>query len=194
MLKKKFFFFVVTVFALFTVLFFFGCNKNSIPDGFTVADAADPIGADDFDSKTDPLVKDTDNNNDTDAVTDDDDDDDEFIIGGEEEQKIFVPDAPVVRGIYVTANHAGIPDLFNRHLELCLKIGMNAMVIDIRTEDQITMKNWIPLADEWGISSNYLINAANVIQTLIDNDIYPIARLVTFKDRYTVNHRPDFYI
>jgi len=99
-----------------------------------------------------------------------------------------------LRGIYVTATQAGIPHLFLRNLNICIDNGLNAMVIDIRTEKEMTVKGWLPFADECGFSAPYIPDIASVVETLVEHGIHPIARLVTFRDDYTVKYRPELYI
>ncbi|MDR1663884.1 MAG: putative glycoside hydrolase, partial [Clostridiales bacterium] len=108
----------------------------------------------------------------------------------------FVAEPPEysARGVYVTANSAGIPERLDALAQLCAESGMNSVVIDVRTENEVTLKNWLPFADEWGVSQNYIPDAAELMQTLEANNIYPIARMVTFIDGYTVNYRPELYI
>ena len=106
----------------------------------------------------------------------------------------FYVNAPTVRGIYVTSNRAGGADYLQKLLDICHKSDINSMVIDVRTEDgDITFKG-IGLADELGISLNNIPNVRDTLALLKDNGIYPIARVVAFKDRKTHSFRPDLYI
>lgn len=104
------------------------------------------------------------------------------------------PEAFEARGMYITSNSAGIPDRMDKYVELCAASGMNAMVIDIRTENEITMTGWLDFADEWGITKNYIQDIKPVLALMEKNGIYPIARMVTFLDGYTSEFRPELYI
>lgn len=108
---------------------------------------------------------------------------------------VFTPEENVqARGIYMTSNSAGIPDRLDNLAAICAESGMNAVVIDIRTENEITMTNWIDFADEWGVSKNFMPDIEAVMTVLDENGIYPIARMVTFLDGYTAEFRPELYI
>jgi len=106
----------------------------------------------------------------------------------------FTAPAPTVRGIYVTSHRAGGGDYLQQLIDFCHQTGVNAMVIDVRTEKgDITFKG-MKMADDLGISVNNIPDIKAVIGKLKDNGIYPIARFVAFKDSNTVNFRPELYI
>jgi len=106
----------------------------------------------------------------------------------------FNAQAPTVRGIYVTSNRAGIPEHLQNLIELCHNSEINSMVIDVRTEDGIVTFKGMKFADDLGVSVNNIPNVHEMIALLKENGIYPIARLVAFKDRNTQSFRPDLYI
>ncbi|MFS0672005.1 putative glycoside hydrolase [Ornithinibacillus sp. 179-J 7C1 HS] len=98
------------------------------------------------------------------------------------------PDA--VRGIYVTGHSAG-GSRFNTLLDLVNNSDLNAMVIDIKDDHgYITFKpdEASPYAD---IGQNYIKDAQEMMKTLEENQIYPIARIVVFKDSVLAKNRPD---
>lgn len=100
-----------------------------------------------------------------------------------------------VRGIYVSAPRAGSSEHLPGLIELCKESGINAMVIDVRTEEgMVTFKGGIPIADEMELSTNIIPDIRQLIDTLIDNNIYPIARIVAFKDELNTETRPELYI
>lgn len=101
----------------------------------------------------------------------------------------------VVRGIYVTANRAGISSYFDALVEICTATEVNAMVIDVKTDKgEITFTNEIAMADELEISENIIPDIRGVIETLNENGIYPIARIVAFKDDGAWEKMPELYI
>lgn len=99
--------------------------------------------------------------------------------------------APVVRGIFATAHSAG-GARFQTLLDLIDETELNAMVIDVK-EDKglITYKIEHPLLQELGTMQPIIRNIDEVIQTLEEHDIYPIARIVVFKDTLLAEKRPD---
>ncbi len=114
----------------------------------------------------------------------------------EQEQINFEPKKEVVvsRGIYVTANRAGGTNYMNDLLAFCNSTEVNSMVIDVKTDKgEITFKG-IPQADEMGISENFIPDVPGLMKTLQDNNIYPIARIVCFKDNGAFEKFPELYI
>lgn len=98
------------------------------------------------------------------------------------------PDA--VRGIYVTGHSAG-SGKFKQLINLTENSNLNSMVIDIK--------------DDWGnltytpddsspykkIGKNYIKNPTQMLKTLEQKKIYPIARIVVFKDTVLATAKPE---
>lgn len=100
-----------------------------------------------------------------------------------------------VKGIYVSSSRAGISKYLDELINLCNTTEVNAMVIDVKTDDgSITFKNEIPIADEMGITKNHISDVRGLINKLNENNIYSIARIVAFKDNGALEKRPDLYI
>ncbi|MDW0117009.1 putative glycoside hydrolase [Sporosarcina thermotolerans] len=100
------------------------------------------------------------------------------------------PDA--VRGIYVTGHSAG-GARFERLLNLIGSTDLNAMVIDIKDDfGNLTYKpqEVSPLFD-LGIGKPYIKDPQNMLKTLEAEGVYPIARIVVFKDSVLAEQRPD---
>ncbi|WP_242986001.1 putative glycoside hydrolase [Oceanobacillus zhaokaii] len=98
------------------------------------------------------------------------------------------PDA--VRGIYVTGNSAG-GSRFESLVDLVDTTALNAMVIDIKEDHgNLTFKpeEGSPFAD---IAMNYISDPESMMKTLEEKQIYPIARIVVFKDSVLAKERPD---
>lgn len=98
------------------------------------------------------------------------------------------PDA--VRGIYVTGNSAG-GSRFDDLLSLVDSTDLNAMVIDIKEDHgnlTFTPDKDSPFAD---IAMNYISDPKAMMKTLEEKEIYPIARIVVFKDSVLAQERPD---
>ncbi|RXT08200.1 GTP-binding protein [Ammoniphilus sp. CFH 90114] len=111
--------------------------------------------------------------------------------GEEEEQAVShppfeYPDA--IRGIYVTGHSAGgqkFPDL----LKLVETTDLNAMVIDIKDDH-----GWITYKMEGDMepfSKPFMKDPKALVQTLSDHKIYPIARIVVFKDSVLAGQKPE---
>ncbi|UMZ74482.1 putative glycoside hydrolase [Natranaerofaba carboxydovora] len=97
------------------------------------------------------------------------------------------PDA--VRGIYLTGHSAG-GQRFDDLVELVDNSDLNSMVIDIKDDTgNITFKLEDTPYDDY--SRNYIGDPEEVLKTLEEHDIYPIARIVVFKDNVFTADNPD---
>ncbi|MBS4024391.1 MAG: putative glycoside hydrolase [Clostridia bacterium] len=107
---------------------------------------------------------------------------------GEVALNFLYPDA--VRGIYVTGNTVGVAR-FNRLLELVNSTDLNSMVIDIKEDlGYVTYRLKDTAFDD--ISKNYIKDPHTMMETLAENNIYPIARIVVFKDTVLANKKPEY--
>ena len=98
------------------------------------------------------------------------------------------PDA--VRGIYLTGHTAG-GSRFEEMVELVESTDLNAMVIDVKDDDGIiTFKvdDDHPFAE---MSRNFMGDPRELLEFLEEKGIYPIARIVVFKDTLLAKERPD---
>lgn len=98
------------------------------------------------------------------------------------------PDA--VRGIYVTGHSAG-GSRFEQLIDLIENSDLNAMVIDIKDDwGNITFQvdEDSPYAE---FAKNYISDPEQMMKVLEEKQIYPIARIVAFKDTVLAERRPD---
>lgn len=98
------------------------------------------------------------------------------------------PDA--VRGIYVTGNSAG-GERFDSLLNLVDNSDLNSMVIDVKEDHgniTFTPEEGSPFED---IATNFISNPEKMMKKLEEKQIYPIARIVVFKDSVLAENRPD---
>ncbi|SET15500.1 hypothetical protein SAMN05216389_10679 [Oceanobacillus limi] len=98
------------------------------------------------------------------------------------------PDA--VRGIYVTGHSAG-GSRFGSLLDLVETTDLNAMVVDIKDDH-----GYLTFEPEEGspyeeIGQKYIHNPKEMMQELEEKEVYPIARVVVFKDTALAKKRPD---
>ncbi|MEH7252904.1 putative glycoside hydrolase [Neobacillus niacini] len=95
-----------------------------------------------------------------------------------------------IRGIYVTAPTIKKPQ-FNQLLSLINNTDLNAMVIDIK--DDHGNLTFIPDKNSpyYSVSRPYITNPASLMTTLKTNNIYPIARIVVFKDNVLSAKNPN---
>ncbi|AVQ98658.1 GTP-binding protein [Oceanobacillus iheyensis] len=98
------------------------------------------------------------------------------------------PDA--VRGLYVTGNSAG-GSRFESLVDMIESTDLNAMVIDVKEDNgNLTFKpeEGSPYED---IAKNFIDDPEAMMKTLEEKGIYPIARVVVFKDSVLAKERPE---
>ncbi|WP_214630058.1 putative glycoside hydrolase [Paenibacillus agaridevorans] len=101
------------------------------------------------------------------------------------------PDTPPIKGIYVTAHSAG-----GSRMESLLKLvddtELNSMVIDLKDDNgYITYPTTTPELLEIGTAKKYISDINGLMDTLKQHEIYPIARIVVFKDTVLAVKRPE---
>lgn len=100
-------------------------------------------------------------------------------------------DAPVVKGIYATAYSAG-GSRFNTLLKLIDDTDLNAMVVDIKDDrGYITYRTGNPELEAMGTTEKLIPDIGKMMAALNEHQVYPIARIVVFKDTVLANKRPD---
>ncbi|MDU0330015.1 putative glycoside hydrolase [Paenibacillus sp. 3LSP] len=100
-------------------------------------------------------------------------------------------DAPKVKGIYVTAYSAG-GSRMDQLVDLVDQTELNAMVIDIKDDlGNITYKTDNPDLIKWGKPQPFIRDIDALMARLQKHDIYPIARIVVFKDTILAKKHPE---
>lgn len=103
--------------------------------------------------------------------------------------KFEYPDA--VRGIYVTGPSAG-GARYDKLVKLIDQTDLNSMVIDVKEDfGKLTFKpdKDSPFAD---VSDNFIEDPRALLEDLEEKEIYPIARVVVFKDSVLAEQNPDW--
>lgn len=102
------------------------------------------------------------------------------------------PDAPAVKGIYVTAYSAG-GERLARLLQLLDTTELNSMVIDIKDDvGYITYKTDNASLQAQGEPKPFIRDIGKLMTTLKEHDVYPIARVVVFKDSILAKSHPEW--
>lgn len=108
--------------------------------------------------------------------------------------EVVVParvDAPKVKGIYVTAYSAG-GERLNKLINLLDSTELNAMVIDIKDDaGYITYKTDNPTLQKLGKPQPFIRDIDGLMERLNKHEIYPIARVVVFKDTILAKNKPE---
>ena len=96
-----------------------------------------------------------------------------------------------MKGIYVTSNSTQ-GDKIDQLIKYVKDAKLNAMVIDVKDDEgNVTMKfnTGNKLIDK---NSMDIADAKPLLKKLKDNDIYPVARIVTFKDTKLAKEHPEW--
>jgi len=96
-----------------------------------------------------------------------------------------------VKGIYVTGPVAGSGRM-SELTDLVNSTELNAMVIDIKNDEgNITYKMELPYASDMGACVRYVSDMPALIESLHEQDIYVIGRIVCFKDPVLAEAHPE---
>ncbi|PYI56429.1 putative glycoside hydrolase [Paenibacillus flagellatus] len=101
------------------------------------------------------------------------------------------PDAPIVKGVYATAHSAG-----GSRLQTLLKLlddtELNALVIDVKDDfGYITYDTGNAELAAMDTTKKIIADMPALMSTLREHDVYPIARIVVFKDTVLAGKRPE---
>lgn len=98
-----------------------------------------------------------------------------------------------VKGIYVSAYVAGSEDLMNNIITQIDNTELNAVVIDFKDDNgRITTNIDSPVFNEIDACDPFVADMAGLIQKLKSRNIYVIARVVTFRDPYLAEKKPEW--
>lgn len=110
----------------------------------------------------------------------------------EEKSKLIFPYPDAVRGIYVSGSAAGNSDRFSQLIKFVKQTELNTMVIDFKEDSGKLVyqpAKGSPLA---GAGSNKVRSIPSMLKRLEKERIYPIARIVVFKDSYLAQQKPEW--
>ncbi|WP_244244669.1 putative glycoside hydrolase [Marinilactibacillus kalidii] len=95
-----------------------------------------------------------------------------------------------VKGIFVTG-YSAAGEKMNSLVDMLNNTALNAMVVDVKDDHgnmMMPLDSDIDLINE---STQEVIDPKKLMDTMQENDIYPIARIVVFKDSKLAEDRPD---
>lgn len=101
-----------------------------------------------------------------------------------------------VKGIYVSGNSAGSSQI-DKLIELCNQTELNAMVIDVKSDNgYLTFSTDNPIIKQAGLipKSVPIKDIRALMNKLYENNIYPIARITTFKDNVIGSIYPEYML
>jgi len=100
----------------------------------------------------------------------------------------------VVRGIYVNAQAAGSSARFAALVDLADNSALNTFVVDVKERGEVSYASAVPLVGAIGSVRGDIENLPELLRTLRDHGIYPIARIVCFSDPVLAAARPELAI
>jgi hypothetical protein len=119
---------------------------------------------------------------------------DDPITGPESGRVDPVVRPAVVRGVYVNAQAAGLPDRMDALLTLAENSNVNTFVIDVKERGEVSYESGVALAREAGAERGYIPDLRALLMQMKEGGIYPIARIVCFYDPVLATARPDLAI
>ncbi|KAA9302331.1 MULTISPECIES: putative glycoside hydrolase [Aerococcus] len=97
-----------------------------------------------------------------------------------------------VKGIYLSATGMGTPKLLQDNINLIDNSGLNSVVIDVKSDwGSITT----PLESDNPLIGKFLdqtFDVKEMMKIFEDKQIYPIARITTFKDTFAAEEHPEW--
>ena len=99
-----------------------------------------------------------------------------------------------VRALYLNAWAAGSPRKLQKLIDIANQTEINAFVIDVKEGGEVSYASKVKLAQDAGAVRAHIRDIRSVLTKLKDNNIYPIARIVVFKDPVLAVARPEFAV
>lgn len=101
-----------------------------------------------------------------------------------------------VKSIYMTGHTLGWKTRFHELVQFIDETEVNAVVIDVKDDyGELTYKSSVPMVQE--LEADKVIRDKDFtgsMKLLAEKDIYPIARIVSFKDKTAASKRPDLAV
>jgi hypothetical protein len=106
----------------------------------------------------------------------------------------LVPKPDVVRALYLNAFAAGSSRKLTRLIEIANRTEINAFVIDVKEVGEISYRSGVSVAAQVGANRQYIRDVRGMLARLRQHDIYPIARIVVFRDPVLARGKPEWAI
>lgn len=127
-------------------------------------------------------------------ASDDGGQDDASVQDGKESEIIKRRDPVKVKGIYVSGPVAGIAKM-DSLIDLVDQTELNAMVIDIKNDEgKVTYKMQSDQVLELDAGVSYIRDIEELVSKCKEKDIYLIARIVSFRDPYLAEQKPEWAV
>jgi hypothetical protein len=99
-----------------------------------------------------------------------------------------------VRGLYLNAWAAGSPRKLAKLIDIASRTEINTFVIDVKEGGEVSYRSSVPLVAEIGADRQHIRDIRSVLAKMREHGIYPIARIVVFKDKVAADARPDWAV
>ena len=100
-----------------------------------------------------------------------------------------------VRGVYATGWIAGSSKWFPRLVDFIQRTQVNSIVIDVKDDEgTLSYKSNVKMVREIGADQAKIMDPTAMMRRLNEEGIWPIARIVAFKDPYLAGKRPDLAV
>ena len=99
-----------------------------------------------------------------------------------------------VRGLYLNAWAAGSSRKLDKLVGIAQRTEINTFVIDVKEGGEVSYRSSIPLVRQVRADRSYIRDVRALLERLRSAGIYPIARIVAFKDRTLAEARPEWAI
>ena len=99
-----------------------------------------------------------------------------------------------VRALYLNAWAAGSPRKLAKLIDMAERTEINAFVIDVKEGGELSYQSQVKLAREVGATREYIRDIRGLLAKLREKNIYPIARIVVFKDPVLAQAKPEFAV
>lgn len=101
-----------------------------------------------------------------------------------------LPSAPVVRGVYLTSWKAGNARFVDELLQFVETAGINAVVVDVKDDSgRVSF-----VSEAGGEASLAKFDPRELLERFRAKGIYPIARIVVFKDPFLAKYSPELAV
>lgn len=99
-----------------------------------------------------------------------------------------------VKALYLNAWAAGSQRKLARLIDMADKTEVNSFVIDVKEGGEVSYQSKVKLAVQVGAARDYIRNPRRLLDSLRAHNIYPIARIVVFKDPVLAEARPELAV
>lgn len=100
----------------------------------------------------------------------------------------------VVRGIYVNAQVAGDPARVGALIDMVEGTSVNTFVVDVKERGEVSYASSVDLVSDVDANRDYITDLPELLRSLREAEIYPIARIVVFSDRVLASAREELAI